>query len=87
MAKKETEKKMFDPEKALTKAMTDLESALNTMTEKVKAKREELEKKGLEQTVNDTVDKVKVGSKAIGEQIQEDTKKLRKNIEDMLNEL
>jgi hypothetical protein len=84
---KDEDKKIFDPEKAMTAAMTEFETMLNTVAEKVRDKREELEKKGLNETVKDTMDKVQAGSQAIWEQAQEDAKKLRKSVDEMLKDL
>lgn len=87
MADDDSDKKKFDPEKNILKIMTELENGLNMAAEKLKTKREEIEKKGLEETVKDTADKIKAGSQALMEQAQEDAKKLRKNIEEMLKDL
>ena len=83
----EDEKKGFDAEKRLTEAMADIEKALNNMAAKVKAKREQIDDKGLDETVKDTAENIKVGSHAIAEQVHEDAKKLRKSVEEMLDEL
>jgi len=81
------EEKKFDAEKYLAKAMEELESTLNVVADKIKAKRAEIEAKGLQQTVADTGDKVKAGTKAIIEQSREDAKKLKASIDEMLKEL
>lgn len=81
------EDKKFDAEKYLAKAMEELEETLNVVANKVKAKREEIEAKGLEQTIKDTGDKARAGTKAIMEQSKEDAKKLRASIEEMLKGL
>jgi hypothetical protein len=81
------ESKKFDPEKTLVTIMNEMEKGLNTMADKLKEKRQELEEKGLDATVQDTVEKAKAGSKAIAEDIQKDAEKLKKNIEAMLKEL
>jgi len=81
------DKKIFDPEKALTKAMADIEDLLNNMALKVKEKREEIDEKGLNETVKETSEKIKAGTHVIAEQVQEDAKRLRKSVEEMLKEL
>lgn len=81
------ESKKFDPEKTLVTIMNEMEKGLNTMADKLKEKREELEEKGLDETVKETVEKAKAGSKVIIEQVQSDAEKLRKNIEAMLKDL
>ena len=57
------------------------------MAAKVKAKREQIDDKGLDETVKDTAENIKVGAHAIAEQVHEDAKKLRKSVEEMLDEL
>ncbi|UCH88347.1 MAG: hypothetical protein JSV49_08780 [Thermoplasmata archaeon] len=87
MAKKDANSEKSDAEKTLISGMAEVEKVLNTMAEKMEQKRKEIEKKGLDATVKDTAEKVKVGSKAIMDEVHEDAKKLKKNIEEMLKDL
>jgi ElaB/YqjD/DUF883 family membrane-anchored ribosome-binding protein len=87
MAKKDETDKKFDPEKTLVNIMNEIEKGLNATSEKLKDKREEIEKKGLETTIDESAEKIKAGSKAIMEQVDKDVKKLRKNVEEMLKDL